>query len=139
MGIFKAVAGLGAVAFAGVAYTMTNGGIPPGASPSVEPELTASEVAERFRLVLHGADTGCEVVKGDAVSAHKAHLIFGANCAEELPDLAAAQFWSEQEDGSVAFTGEDGRVAIRFSAGDGHAFESYGAGAPLVSLIVQED
>ncbi len=139
MGIIKAVAGLGAVAFAGVAYTVTNGGTPPGASPSHTPDLQASRIAERFRLVLYGADTGCDVVKGDAVSAHKARLIFGADCATELPDLAAARFWSEQEDGSVAFMGEDGKVTARFAAGDGHAFESYGAGAPLISLIAQDD
>lgn len=139
MGIFKAVAGLGAVAFAGVAYTMTNGGKPPDPPPAITVDLPASQIAERFRLVLYGADTGCEVVKGETVSARKARLIFGADCAAELPDLAAAQFWSEQEDGSVAFMGEDGKVAIRFAAGDGHAFESYGTGAPLISLITQDN
>jgi hypothetical protein len=139
MGIIKAVAGLGAVAFAGVAYTMTNGVISPDAPAHLTAELPASRVAERFRLVLYGADTGCDVVKGDAVSARKAQLTFAADCAAELPDLAVARFWSEQEDGSVAFMGEDGKVTARFAAGDGHAFESYGAGAPLISLIAQDD
>jgi hypothetical protein len=62
-----------------------------------------------------------------------------ADCADELPNVANARFWSEQEDGSVAFIMEDGRVALRFAAGDGHAFETYEAGAPLISLIAKVD
>jgi hypothetical protein len=103
MGVIKAVAGLGAVAFAGVTFMLADGMTPHRTNDAIQ-DNAAGRVAERFRLVLYGADTGCEVVKGDSVSARKARLIFGAACADELPDLANARFWAEREDGSVAFT-----------------------------------
>lgn len=133
MGIIKAAIGVGALAFVGATIASS----PDGALPPAEAARTgsASEIAERFRLVIHGADTGCDVVKGGSVSAHKAQLLFGLGCAGELAEIADARFWTERDDGSVAFTAEDGRIAIRFAAGDGHAFESFGEGAPLVSLV----
>src|SRR5690606_12779850 len=103
------------------------------------PEKNAARaVAERFRVVLSGTDTGCDVERGDDVSSQKARLIFGQGCSENLPDLEGARFWNENEDGTIAFTGEDGKVRIRFAAGDGLAYESYGAGAPLIALISRQ-
>jgi ferric-dicitrate binding protein FerR (iron transport regulator) len=139
IGFIKAGLGLGGVAAAGVAFMLSDGSASLQHSSAATENRPAVRLAERFRLVLYGADTGCEVVKGDSISVRKARLMFGADCADELPNVANARFWSEQEDGSVAFIMEDGRVAIRFAAGDGHAFETYEAGAPLISLIAKVD
>jgi len=138
MGFIKAGLGVGVAAFAGATLMLSDGPESGADRSPVAVEMPARHAAERFRLVLSGNDTGCDVVKGDSISAGKARLIFDADCAGELPDIADSRFWTEEEDGSVAFTGEDGRVSIRFAAGDGHAFESYGVGAPLIALIAED-
>lgn len=136
----KAALSLAAVALAGVAYLGASEELADqrlAAPPIPDEQPTAAQaLAEHFRVVLSGQDTSCHVTKGDGPAGQKARLIF-AGCTGELADLASASFWTDQADGSVAFTGQDGRIAIRFAAGDGHAFESYGAGAPLVSLVAE--
>lgn len=135
----KAVLSPAAVALAGFAYLGASEDLADqrmAASPTTQPPAAAQALAEHFRVVLSGEDTSCQVTKGDSLAGQKARLVF-AGCTGELADLANAHFWNDQEDGSVAFTGQDGRIAIRFAAGDGHAFESYGAGAPLVSLVAE--
>jgi hypothetical protein len=129
-----------AAAAAGVAYAAS--GETPSSDEAMLAGLTETPgevIAEQFRVVLSGRQTNCQIHKGDSLSVRKARLVFGAGCVAELPDLARVRYWSEETDGSVAFTAEDGKVAIRFAAGDGAAFESYGAGAPLISLIADEN
>ena len=140
MGIFKTGLWLAAAGVSGVAYMGAGETLPREEMVSAEfKESPTRRIAERFRVVLSGRDTGCDVRRGDSLSERKARLVFGAGCVTELPALAQVKYWSEDEDGSVAFTAEDGKVAVRFAAGDGHAFESFGAGAPLISLIAADD
>jgi hypothetical protein len=141
MSLFKAGFGISAIAAAGIAFMFSDGETLPRHEglPAAEDRIPAKQAAERFRLVLSGMDTGCEVVKEDSLPAQNARVIFGPGCANEVPDLVDVRFWSEHDDGSIAFVQENGHVAVRFAAGDGHALESFGAGAPLISLIAEEN
>lgn len=139
MGFFKAGLGAGAIVFAGAAFMLTGQGAPPDPEPSVAAPQPNGQAVLRFRLLKSGAYAGCDVAGGERVSAQKMLLKVGPGCADEVPELADARFWIEREDGSVAFVAEDGRVAIRFAAGDGFAYEAFGAGAPLVSLVAEGD
>lgn len=139
MGFFKAGLGAGAIVFAGAAFMLTGQGAPPDPEPSVAAPHADGQTAPRFRLLKSGAYAGCDVAGGERVSARKVLLKLAPGCVDELPELADARFWMEREDGSVAFVAEDGRVAIRFAAGDGFAYEAFGAGAPLVSLVAEGD
>lgn len=128
MAIFKSGLAMVAVLATGVAYGVSRSG-PDGLAP----ETFKSE--NSYRVVLEGRDTGCDLTIGDGLSGDKAALAFGRQCADELPALAGARYWREGEDGDIALIGADGVVAMKFAAGDGIAYESFGAGAPLVSLV----
>jgi len=139
MGVFKASVWLVAAAAAGAAYVASGEALPGDELLlSSAEERPAPAVAQQFRIVLSGRDTDCSIQRGESLSERKARLVFGAGCLAEMPQLAKVRYWSENADGSVAFTGEDGKVAVSFAAGDGPAFESYGAGTPLISLIAED-
>jgi hypothetical protein len=96
------------------------------------------DAANSFHVLLEGADTGCEVTMGEGPAA-KARLVFGKRCAAAFPELAGALFWDARDDGSIAFTGASGEVAMLFSAGDGVDYEAFGAGTRLISLVSAGD
>lgn len=132
MAIIKSTMAMGAVLAVGVAYAVS-GGVPRQDAPA------AATAANSFHILLEGSDTGCEVTMGETPAAAKARLVFGKSCASAIPQLADALFWSESDDGSIAFTRVDGKVAMLFSAGDGVAYEAFGAGAPLLSLVASAE
>lgn len=128
MAFIKSGVTMTALLAAGVAYAVSGAPRQPPAAPAA---------ANSFHVLLEGADTGCEVTMGEspAVAATKARLVFGQRCAAALPELAGALFWNARDDGSIAFTDAGGKVAMLFSAGDGVAYEAFGTGTRLVSLI----
>jgi len=111
----------------GVAYAVSDDGSRQAAGPA--------SAANSFHVLLEGAETGCEVTMDEAPEAVRLRLVLGQSCAEAVPALAGARFWSARADGSIAFTDGDGRIALLFSAGDGVDYEAFGPGIPLVSLV----
>lgn len=88
-----------------------------------------------FQLQVGGDAGNCVVEKVDADMSGSARLTFNSVCEGLYPRIANASFWSESQDGSVAFTRADGAVVIEFSVSDGAAYESFQPGAPLAALI----
>lgn len=109
-----------------------------GQRPVLDPTVVASIArTERdgrlFRLQVDGLDAGCLVAAADG--AGKRPLSVGAACLDAVPSLAGARWWSEREDGSVAFVTDDGHVAAEFAVADGAAFESYAPRWPIMTLL----
>lgn len=129
MAVIKSGLAMGAVFAAGLAYAVSQ------QPAQTETTAVAAFASDSYRVVVAGADTGCEVTLADSAAAVKARLVFGAHCAEEVPQLSRARFWNERSDGAIAFTEADGRLAMQFAAGDGIDYEAFGDGAPLVSLV----
>ncbi len=129
MGLMKAGLPIVFVAIAGGAYLAPQ---ERGPFEALEPRKTA--VSEQYELLLAGRDTGCVIAKGVHLGEGRAELQLGEQCGDGLGVYADAAYWNEEPDGSVAFTTEDGSVALRFSIGDGTAYEAYGSGARLYAL-----
>lgn len=132
MGILKPGAGLAMLVVAGAVA------LAPG-SPLKQTalELDDDGGASRFRVLASGSDTGCELgVPGPAETAEtgRLQLELGGGCAAEEM-LSGLRYWSDNPDGTIELTDERGFVAVRLAAGDGSAFEAFGAGAPLITLI----
>jgi len=133
MAIFKSGLPMIALMAVGVGYAISDGKALQGEAQA--PALPPNS----FRIVLQGSDTGCDVTLGGPAAQAKARLVFSNQCTDRLPSLAKAQFWRESSDGALAFVDDEGRVRMLFGVGDGVAYESFGAGAPLVSLVSLND
>lgn len=96
------------------------------------------EPATHFQLSMPGRESTCALSKGESVSPTRTRLSLGQNCDTLLPELAEARYWREAPDGSVAFTGRNGRAIVTFAAADGLAYETFEPGSPLASLKVAE-
>ena len=64
-------------------------------------------------------------------------LSVGDDCPRLVPDLSDARRWRENADGTVTIVDDDGGALIEFAVADGLAYESFRAGAPLVSLVAR--
>lgn len=109
-----------------------------GRGPVLDPTVVSSiapggENGRLFRLQVDGVEADCVVEAADG--AGKQPLSLGAACLDAVPGLAGARWWSEREDGSVAFVTDDGRVAAEFAVADGAAFESYAPRWPIMTLL----
>jgi len=109
---------------------------------------TTSSVAPRdsFRLVStwdsagdSSADsTGCSLAAGHAPEGGPRPLRLAPGCVADNPGLAEARYWLDRHDGTVAFSGADGRIVAEFAAADGAAFESYSPPLPVMTLFADD-
>jgi hypothetical protein len=123
----------GLLVMAGVISSGPDGDRQANAASSVGiPQAQASD-GDRFRLRSSG-NVSCAVWRGDQVAEDRSELEIEPSCAALLPGIERAKFWQEHEDGSVAFTENGVDAIVRFSVGDGVAYESFKPSTPLVSL-----
>lgn len=94
---------------------------------------------DSFRLVStwdgSGDGSGCSLAAGHAPEGGLRPLRLAPGCVAGNPGLAEARYWLERRDGTVAFSGEDGRIVVEFAAADGAAFESYSPPQPVMTLF----
>jgi hypothetical protein len=129
MGAIKFGGGILVMAVAAAAYMTPT---PDGPFEVFDPKANA--IGARYEVLRAGRETGCFVSKGEQIASGKAALEIDPGCGEDFSDYAKARYWNEEADGTVALVAEDGSVALRLAASDGHAFEAYGSGVPLIAL-----
>lgn len=129
MGILKPGAGLALLVVAGAVALA-----PDSPLKQTALELDGNGGASRFRVLSSGRDTGCELGVPEPAEAGRLPLDLGGGCAAEEM-LSGLRYWSDKPDGTIELTDEQGFVAMRLAAGDGAAFEAFGAGAPLITLV----
>ncbi|RIK85727.1 MAG: hypothetical protein DCC69_09145 [Hyphomicrobiales bacterium] len=109
------------------------------ATSSVAPAMAAQE---SFRLVSTwsgaGGGAGCSLAAGNAAEGGSRPLRLAPGCIADNPALAEARYWLDRPDGTVAFSGADGRVLAEFAAADGAAFESYHPRLPVMTLFADD-
>lgn len=106
----------------------------------------ATAPRDSFRLVStwdgsgeNSADsTGCSLAAGHAPEGGLRPLRLAPGCVADNPGLAEARYWLDRPDGTVAFSGADGRVLAEFAAADGAAFESYHPRLPVMTLFADD-
>ncbi len=109
------------------------------ATSSVAP---AAVPQDGFRLVSTwgnaGDGTGCSLAAGHAPEGGPRPLRLAPGCVTDNPGLAEARYWLDRRDGTVAFSGADGRIVVEFAAADGAAFESYSPPQPVMTLFAED-
>lgn len=127
MGFVKSGTAILLVAGAAAAYMFPQ----PGQRAQVLAAPAASDGT--YALFRAGQPTGCTLRRGPAAGNTQTELVMDG-CQDSLGDYADLRFWRDQVDGSVEFVSTDGSVLLQFAAGDGAAYEAFGAGVPLFSL-----
>ena len=111
-------------------------------SPSGEADEAGLEAApgtiDSYRLFITGNSVACRVTKGRKLSAQVAEIKLSHGCGEAYDRLTEAALWREGSDGEIAFATKDGRTLVRFTAGDGVAYESYRPTVPFLSLVAEK-
>ena len=130
MGLFKYVLGVGAIAAAAVAFA----GAPSGSTPEASSKL---ERLDHFMVLDAGQPTGCEMTRKATGDGNGIPLVLGLACGANEA-VGRVRYWRDRPDGTVELTDEAGSVALQLMAGDGADFESYGSGAPLVTLVAAQ-
>ena len=82
--------------------------------------------------------TGCSLAAGHALEGGPRPLRLAPGCVVDNPGLAEARYWLDRHDGTVAFSGADGRIVAEFAAADGAAFESYSPPLPVMTLFTDD-
>lgn len=100
-------------------------------APAAAPE-------DSFRLISTWGGAGCSLAAGRAPEGDLRPLRLAPGCVADNPELAKARYWLDRPDGTVAFSGADGRVLAEFAAADGAAFESYYPSLPVMTLFADD-
>lgn len=100
-------------------------------------EALAGKV-QRYRLLVTGGDAGCDIARVGSHGRDKAGIVLAGSCAA-APGFRELSYWLDRGDGSIALADADGEVRYSFAAADGAAYESYGAGVPLMALIAVKE
>lgn len=110
-----------------------------GGDMSLQPSPAVAETAGnmQFRLHLAGVEKSCLIDKGLELADGVSQLSVGDDCPRLVPELSDARRWRENADGTVTIVDDDGGALIEFAVADGLAYESFRAGAPLVSLVAR--
>jgi hypothetical protein len=102
------------------------------------PEQAVSDVAHEaqsfYRVIHAGRDTGCQIEVGAALADTRLPMVLGDLCSKEAV-LAGLHYWADRTDGTIELSDAGGGVAMRLAASDGAAYEAFGAGAPLITLV----
>lgn len=108
--------------------------------PALDMAATASIAPDAgqeggFRLVSAWGEAGCSLVAAQAREKGGRALSLAPGCIADNPVLAAARYWLDRPDGTVAFSAADGRIVAEFAMADGAAFESYYPPQPVMTLL----
>jgi hypothetical protein len=101
-------------------------------APDAVPEALADET---YLLQLAGVDASCTIRRAAGSETGDAKLVVGDGCSDTL---AGASLWRDNADGSVSFLSPSGRAVLEFAQGDGAAYETFRAGAPLATLVAAD-
>ncbi len=126
MGLFKILAAAALAAAAAAAFAAG----PSSQSRSPEPKQPRFE---RFLVLDAGTPTGCEIKRAESGGDRKP-VVLGLACNADAA-ISAVRYWIDLPDGTVELSDETGDAALRLSEGDGAAFEAFGAGERLVTLV----
>ena len=110
-----------------------------GGDMALQPSPAAAETVGKmqFMLPLAGIERSCLIDKGVELVDGISQLSVGEDCPRLVPELSDARRWRENADGTVTIVDDDGGALIEFALADGLAYESFRAGAPLVSLVAR--
>lgn len=124
-----------AILVVGVGYHMKP--LPPGETGEAGPAAAPGKVGS-YRLFVSGNPVACRVTKGRKLSEQIAEIKLSDECGEAYARLSKAALWREGNDGEIAFAAKDGRTLVRFTSGDGVAYESYRPAVPFISLVAEK-
>ena len=126
------MASAGAAALLVTAWTL-------GGDMALQPSPAAAETVGKMQFMLHlaGVERSCLIDKGVELVDGISQLSVGEDCPRLVPELSDARRWRENADGTVTIVDDDGGALIEFALADGLAYESFRAGAPLVSLVAR--
>ena len=110
-----------------------------GGDMALQPSPAAAETVGKMQFMLHlaGVERSCLIDKGVELVDGISQLSVGEDCPRLVPELSDARRWRENADGTVTIVDDDGGALIEFALADGLAYESFRAGAPLVSLVAR--
>ena len=110
-----------------------------GGDMTLQPSPAAAETVGKMQFMLHlaGVERSCLIDKGVELVDGISQLSVGEDCPRLVPELTDARRWRENADGTVTIVDDDGGALIEFALADGLAYESFRAGAPLVSLVAR--
>ena len=110
-----------------------------GGDMTLQPSPAAAETVGKMQFMLHlaGIERSCLIDKGVELVDGISQLSVGEDCPRLVPELTDARRWRENADGTVTIVDDDGGALIEFALADGLAYESFRAGAPLVSLVAR--
>ena len=110
-----------------------------GGDMALQPSPAAAETVGKMQFMLHlaGVERSCLIDKGVELVDGISQLSVGEDCPRLVPELTDARRWRENADGTVTIVDDDGGALIEFALADGLAYESFRAGAPLVSLVAR--
>ena len=110
-----------------------------GGDMALQPSPAAAETVGKMQFMLHlaGIERSCLIDKGVELVDGISQLSVGEDCPRLVPELTDARRWRENADGTVTIVDDDGGALIEFALADGLAYESFRAGAPLVSLVAR--
>ena len=110
-----------------------------GGDMALQPSPAAAETVGKMQFMLHlaGIERSCLIDKGVELVDGISQLSVGEDCPRLVPELSDARRWRENADGTVTIVDDDGGALIEFALADGLAYESFRAGAPLVSLVAR--
>ena len=110
-----------------------------GGDMALQPSPAAAETVGKMQFMLHlaGVERSCLIDKGVELVDGISQLSVGEDCPRLVPELTDARRWRENADGTVTIVDDDGGALIEFAVADGLAYESFRAGAPLVSLVAR--
>lgn len=95
----------------------------------------AAVAGETYLLHFAGVDTSCTIRRAPGFNTGDARLVIGNGCSDAL---GGASLWRDNADGSVSFLSPNGRTVLEFAQGDGAAYETFRAGAPLATLVAAD-
>lgn len=131
MGFVKPGAGLAIIVAAGALALSPD-------SPLREPEAEQGAPSISYRVLDTGRETGCEMTLAGPAAGDRLPLLFTDACAAEGA-LADIRYWTDLADGTVELTDATGAVSMRLAESDGAAFEAFGGGIPLITLVDARD
>jgi len=98
-------------------------------------DATQKATDEAYLLHFAGLEASCTIRRLPTLDGGDARLMIGEGCSEAIGEAA---LWHDNGDGSVSFVSASGQAVLDFAQGDGAAYETFRAGAPLASLIATD-
>ena len=115
--VLAALAGLGMYVF----WPASDPG--PGIDPMETAALTPGQTRE-FAIANLESKISCEALRGAARTSRSLAFDPKSGCDEVWPGLSEARNWTENEDGSVILSKDNGEAVLTIAPGDGVDYEA---------------